>query len=261
METLIRASADAADAARIVPYRTADARSAATILLVEVEPLLTDSIKYALERDGHRIVSAQTRKAGLSAMAVERPALVLVELDHAASEVAEFCRQARSLSAAPLILITPAISDADRADVLQAGADDLLTKPFSLREVAQRVGVQLRRERSAALSRELEDEILRMGPVEMDIATHEVRVRGNLTFFPPKEFALLETLMRSGGRLVKRDRLIWTVWGAGYFGDGKTLDTHVKRLRKKIETDPHHPLHLVVVRGMGYRFLDRENSV
>jgi two-component system response regulator RegX3 len=111
------------------------------------------------------------------------------------------------------------------------------------------------------MSRDLEDEILRMGPVEMDVANHEVRVRGQLTFFPPKEFALLETLLRSRGRLVKRDRLIWLVWGADYFGDGKTLDTHVKRLRKKIEVDPRQPFHLVVVRGVGYRFIDSDPSV
>lgn len=262
MDTLVRPSIDVTDAARKAPERViSNARSGATILLVEVEPLLTDSIRYTLERDGHRIVAAETRKAGLAALSIERPGLVLVELDQPLSEVAEFCRRARSMSAAPLILITPPISNVERADVLQAGADDLLTKPFSLREVAQRVAVHLRRERPAATSAELDDEVLRLGPVEMDVAHHEVRVRGELTFFPPKEFALLETLLRSRGRLVKRDRLIWTVWGSEYFGDGKTLDTHVKRLRKKIETDPRNPIHLVVVRGMGYRFLDREYTV
>lgn len=257
----IRVSTDAAYAAPDVPARFADAGSAATILLVEIEPVLTDSIAYTLERDGHRIVATATRKAGLAAIAVERPALVLVELDQPSSEIADFCRQARSLSAATLIVITSAISDADRAAALQAGADDVLIKPFSLREVALRVAVQLGRERSAVLSPYQEDEILRVGPVEMDMANHEVRVRGQLTFFPPKEFALLEAFLRSGGRLLKRDTLMRTVWGPGYFGDGKTLDTHVKRLRKKIETDPRHPIHLVVVRGMGYRFLDRDNPV
>src|SRR3982074_681667 len=129
MGTLASASTDAAGAARAGPPRIADAPAAAPILLVEVEPLLTDSIKYTLERDGHRIVTAATRQAGLAAMALERPALVLVELDQSPSEVADFCLRARSLSAAPLILITPAISDADRATALEAGADEVLTKP------------------------------------------------------------------------------------------------------------------------------------
>ena len=261
MGTLVRVSSEVADIGRKGPYRIVEARSSATILLVEVEPLLTDSIKYTLERDGHRIITAPTRQAGLAAMAAERLALVLVELDQPASKLADFCRMARSLSAAPIIAITHALSEADRAEALEAAPDDLLTKPFSLREFAQRVAVQLRRDREAFPSFDAEDEILRVGPVEMDVANHEVRVRGRLTFFPPKEFALLEALLRSGGRLVKRDRLIRTVWGSDYFGDGKTLDTHVKRLRKKIEMDPGRPLHLVVVRGMGYRFLDREQPI
>lgn len=259
MGTLVRASTDVAATARIVPHRVADPRPAATILLVEVEPMLTDSIKFTLERDGHRIVAVATRRAGLAAMAVERPGLVLVELDQPSSEVRDFCEKAKALTSAPLIMITASTSDADRAEVLQAGADDLLTKPFSLRELARRIDVQLGRDRFAALSREASDEILRAGPVEMDVAHHEVRVRGALTLFPPKEFALLETFLRSRGRLLTRERLIRAVWGVGYFGDGKTLDTHVKRLRKKIEQDPRRPIHLVVVRGLGYRFLDLDH--
>jgi two-component system response regulator RegX3 len=261
METLVRASADAAGAARNAPIRMPDPRSAATILLVEVEALLMDSIKYTLERDGHRIVVAVTRAAGLAAVAVERPGLVVADLGQLSTDVADFCRKARSLSAAPIILITPeVVSDADRAEALQAGADDLLARPFSLREVAHRVGAQLRGGRAVAARTDNEDEVLRVGPLELDVANHEVRVRGTLTEFPPKEFALLETLMRSRGRLVRRERLIWMVWGANYYGDGKTLDTHVKRLRKKIESDPRRPQHLVVVRGMGYRLLDGELS-
>lgn len=258
MGTIVRFATEVADATPGLPHPIPDGRSAATILLVEVEPLLTDSITYMLERDGHRIIAVATQKAALAAMTVERPGLVLAEFDRPSSGVADFCRRVRSLTAAPLILITSAISDRERDEALEAGADDLLPKPFSLREVAQRVGTHLRRGRSAALSLDLGDEVLRTGPVEMDVPNHEVRVRGKLTFFPPKEFALLETLLRSRGRLVKRDRLICMVWGEDYFGDGKTLDTHVKRLRKKIETDPRQPVHLVVVRGVGYRFLNGE---
>ncbi len=259
METMVRPSVHTTAAlSRHAVHRMTDPRAAATILLVEVEPVLTDSIKYMLEREGHRIVVAGTRKAGLAAIAVERPKLVMAEFAQAPDEAAEFCRSARALSAAPLILISSPVSDADRAGVLEAGADDMLTKPFSLRDVGQRVTAQLRGESPFSFSTEPEDEVLRVGPVELDVANHEVWVRGKLTVFPPKEFALLETLMRSRGRLVRRERLIWLVWGANYFGDGKTLDTHVKRLRKKIERDPRRPQHLVVVRGMGYRFLDRE---
>jgi two-component system response regulator RegX3 len=166
----------------------------------------------------------------------------------------------RAATRASIILITPSISDADRARAAQAGADGLLIKPFSVRELAHCVADQVRRERPAAPIHEVEAEVLRGGPVEMDVANHEVWVRGNLTVFPPKEFGLLETLLRSRGRLLTRARLIATVWGADYYGDGKTLDTHVKRLREKIEPDPRRPRHLIVVRGLGYRFLDPERT-
>jgi two-component system response regulator RegX3 len=259
MRTLERASIDASGGNRIVPLRVTDDQSAAGIVLVEVEPLLADTIKYTLERDGYRVVAQATREAALASMKADRPELVLLELAGHSVEALEFCRKVRELVAASIIVITPAISDADRADAFQAGAHDVLVMPFSVRELAHRVADQLRREHSAVPARS-DDEVLRVGPVEMDVANHEVRVRGKLTLFPPKEFALLETLMRSRGRLLTRDRLIAAVWGAAYYGDGKTLDTHVKRLREKIEALPRRPSHLVVVRGLGYRFLDREHA-
>src|SRR5215471_863134 len=178
METLVRASTDVAEAARPAPRRLFAARAEATILLVEVEPLLSDSIKYTLERDGHRVLVAATRGAGLGAIAVDRPGLVIAELGTSSGEITEFCRKARALSAAPLIVIAPAASDADRAEALLAGADDLLGRPFSVREIAHRVSAQLGADRAAALHGDANDEILRLGPVEMDIGNHEVRVRG-----------------------------------------------------------------------------------
>ncbi len=259
MKTLERVNTVALTAAPIVPLRVADAtQAAATIALVETEPLLADSIKYTLERDGHRIVGPASREVALEVIPLERPALVLLELAALSAEALEVCRTVRASTAASIIVISPSGSEADFANAVQAGADDLLAKPFSVRELAHRVAKQLGRQRSSTQSRDAETEMLRVGPVEMDIANHEVRVRGQLTVFPPKEFGLLETLLRSRGRLLTRARLIATVWGTDYYGDGKTLDTHVKRLREKIELDPRRPSHLIVVRGLGYRFLDPE---
>jgi two-component system response regulator RegX3 len=258
MRTLERVTTDTVEAPRIVPLRVADGpQPNATVVLVEAEPLLADSIKYTLERDGYRVVAPATREAALEVISAERPALVVAELATPSAESLELWRTVRASTAASILLITPWVSEADRAAVLQAGADDLLVKPFSVRELAHRVAQQVRRERAAvAAPRDSDTEILRVGPVEMDVANHEVRVRGELTVFPPKEFGLLETLLRSRGRLLTRARLIATVWGADYYGDGKTLDTHVKRLREKIELDPRRPAHLIVVRGLGYRFLE-----
>ena len=260
MRTLERTAIEAADDIRVVPLRVADTESPTAIVLVDLEPLLADSIKYTLERDGYRIIIPLTREAAVAATQLEGPGLVLVEIVHPSPVALDFCRKLRASSAAAIMLICPSVSDADRARALEAGATDLLIKPFSVRELANRVARQVRREQAVQLSTESDVEILRVGPVEMDVAHHEVRVRGKLIMFPPKEFALLETLMRSRGRLLTRARLIERVWGAEYYGDGKTLDTHVKRLREKIEADRRRPAHLIVVRGLGYRFVERDQA-
>jgi two-component system response regulator RegX3 len=133
-----------------------------------------------------------------------------------------------------------------------------VTKPFSIRELISRVRANLRRARATTTANvEVEDEVLTGGPVRMDVPRHEVTVRGEVTAFPPKEFELLETFLRRQGRLLTRDFLISEVWGPDYFGDTKTLDVHVKRLRMKLEDDPHHPGHLLTVRGLGYKFVER----
>jgi two-component system response regulator RegX3 len=124
-----------------------------------------------------------------------------------------------------------------------------------MRELISRVRANLRRARMAEPPIDHED-VLQGGPVELDIGRHEARVRGEAVAFPPKEFELLETFLRRRGRLLTRDLLIDEVWGSDYFGDTKTLDVHVKRIRKKIEEDPHSPIHLVTVRGLGYKFLE-----
>lgn len=260
MRTLEDVTTKAVDETRILALRVADApQPAATIMLVEAEPLLADSIKYTLEREGCRVVTPPTAEAAIQLLPLERPGLVLFELATPSLDDLEVCRALRATTSASIILIMAAASEADRANALQAGADDILIKPFSVRELAHRVEDHLRRGRSSHRTRESDSEVLRVGPVEMDVANHEVRVRGMLTVFPPKEFALLETLLRSRSRLLTRAKLIGTVWGPDYYGDGKTLDTHVKRLREKIEVDPRAPRHLIVVRGLGYRFLDPEN--
>jgi two-component system response regulator RegX3 len=165
----------------------------------------------------------------------------------------DVCRQIRQISNVPIIMVTARDSEADKVSGLEIGADDYVTKPFSVRELVSRVRAQLRREAMAAGT--ATTTMLKGGPVELDPERHEVRIRGALVPLPPKEFALLEVLLRRKGRLLTRDHLIAEIWGADYFGDTKTLDVHVKRLRQKIEEDPHEPTHLVTVRGLGYRFL------
>jgi two-component system response regulator RegX3 len=151
-------------------------------------------------------------------------------------------------------MVTAKDSEADKVTGLELGADDYVTKPFSVRELVSRVRANLRRVRPRAVPPA--EEILTGGPVRMDVARHEVAVNGESVPLPPKEFDLLEVLLRRKGRLLTRDFLIEEVWGADYYGDTRTLDVHVKRLRRKLERDPHQPLHLVTVRGLGYKFMD-----
>ena len=227
----------------------------ASILIVEDEESLADSIKYNLEREGYTVEIAGDGRRGLDRFRTDGPALVILDLMLPELSGLDVCRSIREESNVPIIMVTAKDSEADKVAGLELGADDYVTKPFSMRELISRVRANLRRARAASAPISTE-EVLRGGPVEMDVARHETQVRGERIDLPPKEFALLELLLLRKGRLLTRDFLIEEIWGADYYGDTKTLDVHVKRIRQKIEENPHHPSHLVTVRGLGYKFVD-----
>ena len=229
-------------------------RSAPPVLLVEDEPALADSIQYSLEREGFRVSVAGDGERALERFRSDPPALLLLDLMLPRLSGLDVCRIVRSESTVPIIVLTAKDAEADKVAGLELGADDYVTKPFSMRELISRVRANLRR---AGMTGEPPPvEVLTGGPVELDVARHEARVRGEPLPLTPKEFELLETFLLRRGRLLTREFLIDEVWGADYFGDTKTLDVHVKRLRQKIERDPHRPEFLVTVRGLGYRYLD-----
>jgi two-component system response regulator RegX3 len=225
----------------------------ARILVVEDEDSLAETLRYNLEREGFGVTVAADGRRGLERFRAERPDLVVLDLMLPEISGLDVCRAIRGESEVPIIILTAKDAEADKVAGLELGADDYVTKPFSVRELVSRVRALLRRSRIGSPG---EEEVLRGGPVELDVARHEVRVGGEPVGFPPKEFELLETLLRRKGRLLTRDVLIDRVWGPGYVGDTKTLDVHVKRIRRKIEEDPHRPRHLVTVRGLGYKFVD-----
>jgi two-component system response regulator RegX3 len=227
--------------------------AAARILIVEDEESLADSVRYNLEREGYVVTVAADGRRALERFRAESPALVILDLMLPEVSGLDVCRTIRSESDVPIIMVTAKDSEADKVTGLELGADDYVTKPFSVRELVSRVRALLRR--AAIQTDKMAEEILMGGTIQMDVVRHEVRVGGDEVAFPPKEFELLETLLRRKGRLLTRDYLIEEVWGTDYFGDTKTLDVHIKRLRKKIEDDPHHPVHLVTVRGLGYKFV------
>ncbi|MGH2725210.1 MAG: response regulator [Actinomycetota bacterium] len=225
------------------------------ILVVEDESSLSEAIAYNLEQEGYGVTTAGDGASALNEFRAGGPDLVVLDLMLPGVPGLDVCRTIRRESTVPIIVLTAKDSEADKVAGLELGADDYVTKPFSMRELVSRVRAHLRRTRMAGLAED-DHEVLHGGPVELDVARHEARVRGEPVAFPPKEFDLLEAFLRRPGRLLTRHFLIDEVWGPDYFGDTKTLDVHVKRVRQKIEDDPHHPQRLVTVRGLGYKFVD-----
>jgi two-component system response regulator RegX3 len=223
------------------------------ILVVEDEASLADTIRYNLEREGYLVNVATNGRAALERFDAEPPSLVILDLMLPEVSGLDVCRTIRSGSDVPIIIVTAKDSEADKVAGLELGADDYVTKPFSVRELVSRVRANLRRAVQLP-SGSATGEVLDRGPVRMDVGRHEVAVRGETIPMPPKEFELLEAFLRRPGRLLTREFLIEEVWGADYVGDTRTLDVHVKRLRRKVEADPHRPEHLLTVRGLGYKF-------
>lgn len=225
------------------------------VLVVEDEAAIVEAVSYALELEGFQVASAQGGREGLEAARRLNPSVVILDVMLPGMSGLDVCRQLRRESDVPIIMLTAKEGEADKVAGLELGADDYMTKPFSMRELVARVRAQLRRAaKSGALSGS--NEVLRGGAVELDVDAHEVRVAGESVPVRPKEFDLLESLMRRRGRLATRETLIDEVWGPDYYGATKTLDVHIKRLRQKLEADPARPRHIVTVRGLGYKFVD-----
>ena len=225
------------------------------VLIVEDEPSLVESISYALELEGFDVLSATTGRDGVEQARIAHPSVILLDLMLPESSGLDVCRQIRTTSDVPIIMLTARDAEADKVAGLELGADDYVTKPFSMRELVARVRAQIRRAgRTGTLA--AANEVIRGAGVEIDVDAHQVRVDDVVVELRPKEFDLLESLMRRKNRLATRETLIDEVWGPTYFGDTKTLDVHIKRIRQKIEVDPSDPRRIVTVRGLGYKFVD-----
>lgn len=221
------------------------------VLVVEDEESISDPLEFLLRQEGFEVVVAATGPDGLAEFDRGGADIVLLDLMLPGLSGTEVCRQLRTRSSVPVIMLTARDSEVDKVVGLELGADDYVTKPFSTRELVARVRAVLRRRGDTD---EVGQGALEAGPVRLDAERHVVTVRGVETPMPLKEFELLELLLRNAGRVLTRGQLIDRVWGADYVGDTKTLDVHVKRLRGKVEADPSTPRHLVTVRGLGYKF-------
>ena len=221
------------------------------VLVVEDEESFSDALSYMLRREGYEVEIAETGPDALTAFDRSGADLVLLDLMLPGLSGTEVCRELRTRSKVPIIMVTARDTEVDKVVGLELGADDYVTKPFSSRELVARVRAVLRRGQEPE---ELITATVEAGPVRMDVERHVVSVSGSQVSMPLKEFDLLELLLRNAGRVLTRGQLIDRVWGSDYVGDTKTLDVHVKRLRAKIEPDPSNPRHLVTVRGLGYKF-------
>jgi two-component system response regulator RegX3 len=221
------------------------------LLLVEDEPSLSAPLAFLLRREGYEVDIAETGPEALSSFDHDGADLILLDLMLPGMPGTEVCREIRSRSNVPIIMLTAKDSEVDIVVGLELGADDYVTKPYSSRELLARIRAVLRRRVEPDL---VDDGVLEVGDVRMDVDRHTVAVRGVDTPMPLKEFELLELLLRNAGRVLTRGQLIDRVWGSDYFGDTKTLDVHIKRIRSRIEPNPSEPRMLVTVRGLGYRF-------
>ena len=220
------------------------------ILVVEDEDAFSDALAFLLTKEGFEVSVAEDGVKAIDLFNREGADLILLDLMLPGLSGTEVCRQLRSKSAVPIIMLTAKESEVDKVVGLELGADDYVTKPYSSRELIARIKAVLRRnidipEAQGAIAE---------GPVRMDVERHIVLVNNLPISLPLKEFELLEFLMRNSGRVLTRSQLIDRVWGSDYVGDTKTLDVHIKRLRSKIEKDPANPEFILTIRGLGYKF-------
>jgi two-component system response regulator RegX3 len=223
------------------------------VLVVEDEQSLREPLVYLLKKEGFETIEAADGSEALKYF--ERGGIDLILLDLMLPGVSgnEVCRIIRQTSQVPIIMLTAKDSEIDKVVGLEIGADDYVTKPYSTRELLARMKAVLRRN-TESVFQDASSGVMEVGSVRMDLDRHIVEVHGEKVSMPLKEFELLELLLENANRVLTRGQIIDRVWGSNYFGDTKTLDVHIKRIRSKIEDDPARPVHLLTVRGLGYKF-------
>jgi two-component system response regulator RegX3 len=221
------------------------------ILVVEDEETLAEAISFLLSKEGFEVEKAEDGPAAIAAFEKNGADLILLDLMLPGLSGTEVCRQIRTKSSVPIIMLTAKDSEIDKVVGLEIGADDYVTKPYSSRELIARIRAVLRRGEIGDAT--VVEGVLSVGPIRLDSDRHVISVNGEQVALPLKEFELLEFMMRNSGRVLTRMQLIDRVWGSDYVGDTKTLDVHIKRLRAKIEKDPANPEMIQTVRGMGYK--------
>jgi DNA-binding response OmpR family regulator len=222
------------------------------ILIADDEPNLVATLKFNLEKEGYGVLTASDGEEAVASVRQEHPDLLVLDLMLPKLSGMEVCRVVRRESSLPIIMLTAKTDEVDRVLGLEIGADDYVTKPFSVKELIARVRAQLRRASESPIQ---VSEVLTAGDLRLDAGKREVTRSGSTLDLRPKEFDLLHVLMRNRGRVLSRNQLLEAVWGYAAYGQTRTVDVHVGRVREHIEADPAHPSYIVTVRGVGYRFV------
>ena len=222
------------------------------ILIVEDEASFSEALAFLLGKEGFEVSVAEDGQQAVDKFAKEGADLILLDLMIPIISGIEVCRIIRTTSQVPIIMLTAKDAEIDKVVGLELGADDYVTKPYSSRELIARIKAVLRR---GIIDESIDGEsgVHIVAGIKLDIGKHQVTINGEVVALPLKEFELLEFLMRNAGRVLTRSQLIDRVWGGDYYGDTKTLDVHIKRLRAKIEADPANPVLIQTIRGLGYK--------
>jgi DNA-binding response OmpR family regulator len=221
------------------------------ILLVDDEATIVQSLRYNLEKNGYLVTAAGDGRSAVALAASEQPDLVILDIMLPLLDGIEACKEIRKTSSVPIIMLTAKDQEFDKVLALELGADDYVTKPFSLGEIIARVKARLRRQ---DVDHEQRDEAITIGDLTIDRSRQRLVVRGEVVALAPKEFRLLHLLMENRGRIVTRQMLLEKVWGYDFEGEHQTISVHVRWLREKIEVDPNNPRHIITVRSRGYMF-------
>ena len=228
------------------------------VLLVEDDRTLLDVLKYNLTKEGHDVITASDGVEALDAARDKKPDLIVLDVMLPKLDGFEVCRILRREMTVPILMLTAKVSETDKVVGLELGADDYMTKPFSMREFLARIRAMLRRaemmKMAASSVQETAPSLIKVGDLEIDFARHKVSQSGTTIDLSPKEFDLLAFLVKNREQVFSRDQLLEKVWGYDYVGDTRTVDVHMRWLRQKIEADPANPKHLLTVRGIGYKF-------
>jgi two-component system OmpR family response regulator len=228
------------------------------ILVVEDDGTLRELLKYNLQKEGYSVLTAKDGGEALELFAKNTPHLILLDIMLPVIDGTEVCRIIRGKSRTPIIMLTAKTEEVDKVVGLELGADDYVTKPFSMRELLSRIKAVLRRTEVGKGVADLtsgRNELLKAGDVSIDLTGHIVLCRGKEVELNPKEFELLVLLLQNRGQVISREQILRKVWGYDFIGNDRTVDVHIRWIRQKLEPDPEKPRYLITVRGYGYKFV------